>query len=126
MEKVQTVDLGPFKHIIDDGLELRKAAFECVDTLLDNYLDQLNPSSFSVPYLKSGLDDHYDVKMPCHLILSKLADKCPSSILADSLVDHLQKTLNFRSKQDVIKQEVDRNEDMIQSALRAISLLNRI
>ena len=22
--------------------------------------------------------DHYDVKMPCHLILSKLADKCPS------------------------------------------------
>ena len=26
--------------------------------------------------------DHYDVKMPCHLILSKLADKCPSAVLA--------------------------------------------
>ncbi|KAH9684486.1 Cullin-associated NEDD8-dissociated protein 1 [Citrus sinensis] len=122
-ELIRTVDLGPFKHTVDDGLELRKAAFECVDTLLDSCLDQVNPSSFIVPYLKSGLEDHYDVKMPCHLILSKLADKCPSAVLAvlDSLVDPLQKTINFKPKQDAVKQEVDRNEDMIRSALRAIA-----
>lgn len=127
-EMIRTVDLGPFKHTVDDGLELRKAAFECVDTLLDSCLDQVNPSSFIVPYLRSGLDDHYDVKMPCHLILSKLAEKCPSAVLAvlDSLVDPLQKTVNFRPKQDAVKQEVDRNEDMIRSALRAIASLNRI
>ncbi|KAI4367061.1 hypothetical protein MLD38_022842 [Melastoma candidum] len=127
-ELIRTVDLGPFKHVVDDGLELRKAAFECVDTLLDNCLDQVNPSSFIVPYLRSGLDDHYDVKMPCHLILSKLADKCPAAVLAvlDSLVDPVQKTINFKPKQDAVKQEVDRNEDMIRSALRAIASLNRI
>lgn len=55
-ELIQTIDLGPVKHIVDDGLELRKAAFGCVDTLLDSCLDQVNPSSFIVPYLKSGLD----------------------------------------------------------------------
>ncbi|KAL9174874.1 hypothetical protein ABFS82_02G079200 [Erythranthe guttata] len=127
-ELIRTVDLGPFKHTVDDGLELRKAAFECVDTLLDSCLDQVNPSSFIVPFLLSGLDDHYDVKMPCHLILSKLSDKCPSAVLAvlDSLVDPLQKTINFRPKQDAVKQEIDRNEDMIRSALRAIASLNRI
>ncbi|XP_073147008.1 cullin-associated NEDD8-dissociated protein 1 [Henckelia pumila] len=127
-ELIRTVDLGPFKHTVDDGLELRKAAFECVDTLLDSCLNQMNPSSFIVPYLSSGLDDHYDVKMPCHLILSKLAEKCPSAVLAvlDSLVDPLQKTINFRPKQDAVKQEVDRNEDMIRSALRVIASLNRI
>ena len=30
--------------------------------------------------------DHYDVKMLCHLILSKLADKCASAVLAGLLV----------------------------------------
>lgn len=44
----------------------------------------------------------------------------------DSLVDPLQKTINFKPKQDAVKQEVDRNEDMIRSALRAIAALNRI
>nr|POE60463.1 isoform 2 of cullin-associated nedd8-dissociated protein 1 [Quercus suber] len=48
-----------------------------------------------------------------------------SSVL-DSLVDPLQKTINFKPKQDAVKQEVDRNEDMIRSALRAIASLNRI
>lgn len=48
-----------------------------------------------------------------------------SSVL-DSLVDPLQKTINFKPKQHAVKQEVDRNEDMIRSALRAIASLNRI
>lgn len=48
-----------------------------------------------------------------------------SSVL-DSLVDPLQKTINFKPKPDAVKQEVDRNEDMIRSALRAIASLNRI
>ena len=38
----------------------------------------------------------------------------------------LQKTINFKPKQDAVKQEVDRNEDLIRSALRAIASLNRI
>lgn len=60
-ELIRTVDLGPFKHVVDDGLELRKAGFECVDTLLDSCLDQVNPSTFIVPYLISGLRGKYMV-----------------------------------------------------------------
>ena len=41
-------------------------------------------------------------------------------------MEPLQKTINFKPKQDAVKQEHDRNEDMIRSALRAISSLDRI
>ena len=39
--------------------------------------------------------------------------------MLDSLVDPLQKTINFKPKQDAVKQEVDCNEDTIDSALRS-------
>ncbi|KAK3152222.1 hypothetical protein QOZ80_2BG0156060 [Eleusine coracana subsp. coracana] len=66
--------------------------------------------------------------MPCHLILSKLADKCPSAVLAvlDSLVEPIEKTITHKPKGDAVKQEVDPNEDMIRSALRAIASLSCI
>ena len=38
--------MGPFKHTVDDGLDLRKAAFECMYTLLDSCLDQLDVFEF--------------------------------------------------------------------------------
>eukprot|EP00271_Cylindrocystis_brebissonii_P014460 TRINITY_DN35802_c0_g1_i1.p1 TRINITY_DN35802_c0_g1~~TRINITY_DN35802_c0_g1_i1.p1 ORF type:complete len:1264 (+),score=289.80 TRINITY_DN35802_c0_g1_i1:458-3793(+) len=127
-EMIRTVDLGPFKHTVDDGLELRKAAFDCLDTLLTSCLDRIDPSSFITPYLLSGLGDDYDVKMPCHLILSKLAERCGHAVLAviDALIEPLSKTVTAKVKSDAVKQEVDRNEDMIRSALRAIHSLTRI
>lgn len=48
------VDLGPFKHKIDDGLELRKAAFECMDVLLERCKDRINMSDF-ITHLEQGL-----------------------------------------------------------------------
>ncbi|CAI5988630.1 unnamed protein product [Closterium sp. NIES-64] len=127
-EMIRTVDLGPFKHTVDDGLELRKAAFDCMDTLLSTCLHRIQPAAFITPFLISGLSDKYDVKMPCHLVLAKLAEKCAPSVLAvvDALVEPLEKTVTTRVKADAVKQEVDRNEDMIRSALRAVHALSRI
>ena len=75
---VRIVDLGPFKHTVDDGLELRKAAFECCDTLLDACLPGEHESvagaaSGYAEVLVTGLGDHYDVKMTSHALFAKLA-----------------------------------------------------
>ena len=51
---VRVVDLGPFKHRIDDGLELRKAAFEAMDVLLERCSGRLSIPAYMDP-LKAGL-----------------------------------------------------------------------
>jgi len=124
---IRTVDLGPFKHKIDDGLELRKAAFECMDMVLDQCISCVDFAVF-LQHLESGLKDHYDVKLPCHSMLTKLASVSPHTVLVtlDKLVEPLEKTLAVKLKSDAVKQEVDRNEDMLRSCLRAVDALTQI
>lgn len=54
--------MGPFKHTVDDGLDIRKAAFECMYTLLDSCLDRLDIFEF-LNHVEDGLKDHYDIKV---------------------------------------------------------------
>lgn len=124
---IRTVDLGPFKHKIDDGLELRKAAFECLGVLMARLYDRLDPGALFNAIL-DGLKDAYDVKMQCHALLSSLAGLAPGAVSAslDRLVEPLTATLTARVKSDAVKQEVDRNEDMLRSCLRAVDTLARL
>ena len=55
---IRVVELGPFQHQIDDGLELRKATFECMDVLLENAGDKLLMPDF-IKHLASGLQVNY-------------------------------------------------------------------
>ena len=62
MYQVREVEMGPFKHEVDDGLDLRKAAFECMYTLLDTCVDRLDIFEF-LSHVQDGLKDHYDIKV---------------------------------------------------------------
>ncbi|KAF6251732.1 armadillo-type protein [Scenedesmus sp. NREL 46B-D3] len=129
-EMIRTVDLGPFKHRIDDGLELRKAAFECLDILLTALPHVLQQQPDFLAALESGLKDHQDVKAPAHLMLVKLAASPGGgpAVLSqlDKLVEPLEKTLTAKLKSDAVKQEVDRHEELLRSCLRAVDALNRL
>ena len=61
-ELIREVEMGPFKHTVDDGLDLRKAAFECMYTLLETCLDRLDIFEF-LNHVEDGLRDHYDIKV---------------------------------------------------------------
>ena len=80
--------MGPFKHTVDDGLDLRKAAFECMYTLLDSCLDRLDVFEF-LNHVESGLRDHYDIKMLTYLMTARLAQLCPTAVLQSKLIWHL-------------------------------------
>merc|ERR1719361_502642 len=53
---IREVDLGPFKHRVDDGLPLRKAAFSCLDSLLDSTPHKIDLFEF-IKFLRNGLVD---------------------------------------------------------------------
>ncbi|GBF96436.1 hypothetical protein Rsub_09235 [Raphidocelis subcapitata] len=112
---------------IDDGLDLRKAAFECLDILLDAAPGALDPPEF-LACLVSGLGDHPDVRAPAHHMLARTAAAAPAAVLAqlDALIDPLEKTLTARTKSDAVKQEIDRHEESLRSCLRAVDALDRL
>lgn len=79
-ELIREVEMGPFKHTVDDGLDIRKAAFECMYTLLEQGLDRVNIMQFLDPVV-AGLRDHYDIKMLTYLMIARLAHVCPAAVL---------------------------------------------
>lgn len=79
-ELIREVEMGPFKHSVDDGLDLRKAAFECMYTLLGTCLDRLDVFEF-LRHVEDGLRDHYDIKMLTYLMCARLAQLCPAVVL---------------------------------------------
>jgi cullin-associated NEDD8-dissociated protein 1 len=157
--------MGPFKHTVDDGLDLRKAAFECMYTLLDSCLDRIDIFEF-LNHVEDGLKDHYDIKMLTYLMLVRLSALCPSQLLQsrirslimrfvfnwhiysfnvfsvskysskvwtflfciigmDRLVEPLKNACLQKIRNNAVKQEYEKNDELKRSALRAVvALLN--
>ncbi|XP_050418505.1 cullin-associated NEDD8-dissociated protein 1 [Patella vulgata] len=126
-ELIREVEMGPFKHTLDDGLDIRKAAFECMYTLLDSCLDRLDIFEF-LNHVEDGLKDHYDIKMLTYLMLVRLSHLCPSAVLQrlDRLVDPLRATCTTKVKAHSVKQEFEKQDELKRSALRAVAALLNI
>jgi len=126
-ELIKEVDLGPFKHKVDSGIELRQAAFECMYTLLDTCLTRLDLQEL-ISQLVSGLQDEYDIQMLNHLILIRLAKIAGTALSGgiEQLVEPLKTCVTAVAKEQAVAQQVERNNELIRSALRAIHAINQI
>ncbi|KAI9276714.1 armadillo-type protein [Phascolomyces articulosus] len=120
-ELIHTVEMGPFKHKVDDGLEIRKAAYECMYTLLSTCLDKIDVHGF-LDTVRSGLDDQHDIKMLAYLMLVRLGKVAPTAVMQklDDLVDPLKSTLDFKMRSNAVKQEVEKNQELVRATLRCM------
>ncbi|KAF3690349.1 Cullin-associated NEDD8-dissociated protein 1 [Channa argus] len=121
---IREVEMGPFKHTVDDGLDVRKAAFECMYTLLDSCLEGLDVLQF-LDHVEEGLKDHYDIRMLTFLMLARLVSLCPAAVLQrlDRLVEPLKATCTTKVKAGSVKQEFEKQEELRRSAMRAVAAL---
>uniref|UniRef100_A0A8D3CF73 TATA-binding protein interacting (TIP20) domain-containing protein n=1 Tax=Scophthalmus maximus TaxID=52904 RepID=A0A8D3CF73_SCOMX len=121
---IREVEMGPFKHTVDDGLDVRKAAFECMYTLLDGCLEGLDVLQF-LDHVEEGLKDHYDIRMLTFLMLARLVSLCPAAVLQrlDRLVEPLKATCTTKVKAGSVKQEFEKQDELRRSAMRAVAAL---
>lgn len=126
---VRVVDLGPFKHEEDFGLDLRKSAFDCLRTLISGPLSSSIQMVGLLEYVVAGLHDQTDVRSIAQLILVAAAGTENASQMVnvmDSIVGALESTLNERLKENAVRQEVERYEDSIRGALRAVRAMESV
>jgi cullin-associated NEDD8-dissociated protein 1 len=114
------IDLGPFKHTVDDALPLRKAALSVFSTCLDKCPSSLDIPAF-MPVLAKALADVEDVQLQSHQIVLTMCERHPIPLIAaaDSFVGPLDKTVHKKKGQKT-GTELERVYEWIKSGLRVM------
>ncbi|KAM0790577.1 hypothetical protein ACM66B_004444 [Microbotryomycetes sp. NB124-2] len=123
---VRIVEMGPFKHKVDDGLDIRKTAYECMHTLLDSCVKDIEVNEFLTKVI-GGLKDEEEVKKLCYLMLAKLAHLTPVAVTnrLDETVPSFTETLQTTLKDSAVKQETERLAELQKAALRCMIVLQK-
>ncbi|KAK0411409.1 hypothetical protein QR680_005641 [Steinernema hermaphroditum] len=126
-ELIREVEMGPFKHAVDDGLDIRKAAFECLYTLLENGLDQVDVIEF-IGRLEDGIQDNHDIKLISYLMVQRLCQLCPHQVAqrGDKLATLIKTQFAVKCKQNAVKQENDKYEEARRLGMRTLIALNKL
>jgi cullin-associated NEDD8-dissociated protein 1 len=125
---VREVAMGPFKHKVDDGLEIRKSAFETLYALLDEPASRqrLDISSF-YDRIIAGVGDEHEIKILCCLVLSKLITIAPSESARrlESLAQQFRAVLAFKPKDNAVKQELEKLAEHNKAIIRVSVSFNK-
>ena len=126
LKMARVVDLGPFKHTVDDALPLRKAALSIFASCLDTLPGSIDIAAF-MSVLAQALGDAEDIQLHAHQIILSMCSKNPSYLVGavDSFVEPLEKTIRKKPGQKT-GTELERLNDWIKSALRATLALGKI
>jgi len=125
---IREVDLGPFTHKVDDGLPLRKAAFQCMDTLLESVSHSLELLEF-LKFLTNGIkDDSPDINMLTYQILARLGQNYGNQIVdgLDDLADPLMDSIKGKMNDAKGNKDSERAKDILRAAVKSCYILNII
>ncbi|KAF8525252.1 armadillo-type protein [Hysterangium stoloniferum] len=126
---IRMVQMGPWQHKVDDGLEVRKTAYETMYTLLDTCLNKLDLHAFFARVSAGLADESDEIKVLCHMMLFRLSQVAPTTLAQrlDEITPELEKTMQGAAvTKDTVKQDLERTAELQRSALRAIAALSKI
>lgn len=142
-ELVREVQLGPFKHMVDDGLEVRKVQFRCNMLSERDLADRFYQSAYETLYalmetafsrinnidfydrIVAGLKDDNDIRQLCNLMVTKLIviDPDETARRLDAIAEAYRNVLSTKLKENSVKQDIEKQEETNKSILRVTLLL---
>ncbi|KAK5665493.1 hypothetical protein QVD99_007840 [Batrachochytrium dendrobatidis] len=124
---IHVVEMGPFKHKVDTGLDTRKAAFECMYTLLDSCISSIEIHAFIERAIAGIADPAHEIKIISHLMLQRLAtvNSMALSVTLDTAVDALRATLTSKTKPSAVKQEIEKHRELLHSCCKTVIYMAR-
>ncbi|KAF2773031.1 hypothetical protein EJ03DRAFT_380287 [Teratosphaeria nubilosa] len=128
-ELIREVQMGPFKHKVDDGLDMRKAAYETLYALLDSPAARQRidlPNFFD--RIIAGLTDEHEIKILCCLVLSKLLTIAPTECVRrlEGIAAAFRSTLSFKPKENAVKQELEKVNEQNKAVVKCSFVVGRV
>ncbi|GMH86499.1 hypothetical protein TL16_g10567, partial [Triparma laevis f. inornata] len=128
LKSVRTIDLGPFKHKIDDALPLRKTSLAILDSALTNCPNILNTSEVLLK-IAPCFKDTEEVVMATHQLIIKFSQAYPAIVaqnVAMYIESGLHRTLNKKYKESATAQDIEKINELIRSALRVVIAFKKL
>ncbi|KAF2276426.1 TIP120-domain-containing protein [Westerdykella ornata] len=128
-ELIREVPMGPFKMKVDEGLELRKSAYETLYSLLESAFPQMSATDVSDCFdrVVAGIGDENDIRIICNLMLLKLMVLAPDQTHSrlHSIAENFRAVLSTKPKENAVKQEIEKQNEVDKSVLKVSIQLNK-
>lgn len=142
-EYIETIQIGPFKHKIDNALDLRKSIYEMIYTLMT--IIENNQSNFKKNSLQrnlnyfdilkicieKGLKDDNDVIQLSSLIITKVINLKPDLLFSDAELltffkERCLKIINKKMKETDTKQVLEKQKESVKSIKSLITNIDKV
>ncbi|AOA60948.1 hypothetical protein PP7435_CHR1-0435 [Komagataella phaffii CBS 7435] len=137
-EYIKVIQIGPFKHKIDNGLELRKSVYEMIYNLLlsvehsNRFVSVeyiINYEDIMMSLINKGFRDDNAIVLLSSIILSKLVTIKPGLLstgdILSSLIASFNKILSKQLKETATKQQVENQQEAIKAVIRSSKKIDR-
>lgn len=144
MDLVRVIRMGPFRHNVDDGLELRKAAYEAMFTLvtalpLEIQLNLIRDKQF-YSRIFAGLEDDHDIRVMNCVTLGRMVatdvrfltlrnddlESTDNNTLTnlDKIIKQFNEIVNTQLKSSASKQEFESHSELVRNVFNACQVID--